>query len=428
MFKSFFPSPKLFFLSLLVYAGICCSLWYGFNPEMAAFVGLNVEEAKPVIGLGFFVTDSFLLFYSYYFVCSLLFAAFWFQVAKHKWQWWSIVGSSLILFVTYLSVQVSVAINHWRKPFFEKIQQLLKPVNQDQSEVVVSSETAAAGVTELLELILIFAEIACIFVFVYAALRFFVNHYVFRWRTAMNDYYTSRWAEIRHIEGASQRVQEDTMKFAAIMENLGVSIVDSVMTLFAFLPVLWVLSEHISELPIVGAIAHPLFYAALFWSIFGTGLLALVGLKLPGLEFKNQRVEAAYRKELVHGEDDEMRAQPLSLQELFTNVRKNYFKLYFHYTYFNIFRGMYLQVNNIFVYILLIPTIAAGAITLGVMQQITAAFNQVSSSFQYLVYSWATIIELISIHKRLLSFEATFDDKPLVDLDRIDMPDVDPAV
>jgi peptide/bleomycin uptake transporter len=38
----------------------------------------------------------------------------------------------------------------------------------------------------------------------------------------------------------------------------------------------------------------------------GTGLLA-VGIKLPGLEFKNQRVEAAYRKELVYGEDDEPR-------------------------------------------------------------------------------------------------------------------------
>ena len=64
------------------------------------------------------------------------------------------------------------------------------------------------------------------------------------------------------------------MRFATIMEGLGVSIVDSVMTLFAFLPVLWSLSEYVTELPIVGEIAHPLFYAALAWSIFGTGLLA----------------------------------------------------------------------------------------------------------------------------------------------------------
>ena len=42
----------------------------------------------------------------------------------------------------------------------------------------------------------------------------------------MNDYYTEKWKQVRHIEGASQRIQEDTMRFASIMKSLGVSIVD----------------------------------------------------------------------------------------------------------------------------------------------------------------------------------------------------------
>ena len=50
--------------------------------------------------------------------------------------------------------------------------------------------------------------------------RFFVSHYVFRWRTAMNNYYMANWPRLRHIEGASQRVQEDTMRFARTMEGL----------------------------------------------------------------------------------------------------------------------------------------------------------------------------------------------------------------
>ena len=78
---------------------------------------------------------------------------------------------------------------------------------------------------------------------VYVLTRFFVSHYIFRWRTAMNDFYTSHWARLRHIEGASQRIQEDTMRFSGIMEGLGVNIVDSIMTLFAFLPVLLSLSS-----------------------------------------------------------------------------------------------------------------------------------------------------------------------------------------
>ncbi len=419
MFKSFFPNPRIFFLSVVGYSAVCVFIWYGFNEQIGEFFGFDLSPQQPVIGLGHFVTDSFLLFYGYYFTCSGLFAAFWFTMARHEWQWWSIVGSVFILFSTYFSVQVSVAINNWRRPFFDLVQSALKTpgaeANENAAEV---AEEVSSFSSELLDLIIIFAEIAFLAIFLFVVTRFFVSHFIFRWRTAMNAYYTAQWKEVRQIEGASQRIQEDTMRFASIMESLGVSIVDSVMTLFAFLPVLWSLSEYVSELPIVGQIAHPLFYAALAWSVFGTGLLALVGIKLPGLEFKNQRVEAAFRKELVYGEDDDSRAEPVTLVELFANVRRNYFRLYFHYMYFNVARMLYLQADNIFVYILLVPTIAAGAITFGILQQILTAFGQVSSSFQYLVNSWTTIIELLSVYKRLVSFEAAIKHEPLPQIDQ----------
>jgi peptide/bleomycin uptake transporter len=422
MFKSFFPNPRLFFLSVVVYSGICSFIWYSYNEQIGEFLGFDLAPAAPVIGLGYFITDSFLLFYLYYITCGALFAAFWFRVARHPWQWWSIVGSTLILFSTYFSVQVSVAINNWRRPFFDLVQNALggsASKGADEIEVTKSEESISAVSTDLYDLILIFAEIAFLAIFVFVITRFFVSHFIFRWRTAMNDYYTAQWETVRNIEGASQRIQEDTMRFAEIMENLGVSIVDAVMTLFAFLPVLWALSVHVTELPIVGVIAHPLFVASLVWSVFGTGLLAVVGIKLPGLFFKNQRVEAAFRKELVYGEDDAERAQPPTLKELFANVRKNYFRIYFHYMYFNVARMLYIQADNIFVYILLVPTIAAGAITFGILQQILTAFSQVSNSFQYLVNSWTTIVELLSIYKRLASFEAAIKHEPLPAIDQL---------
>ena len=216
-------------------------------------------------------------------------------------------------------------------------------------------------------------------IFIFAGYRFLVSHWIFRWRTAMNDYYMARWGKLRHIEGASQRVQDDTMRFAGIMEQLGVQIADAVMTLIAFLPILWALSSYVTELPIVGEIPAPLVTAAIVWSLFGTVLLATVGIRLPGLEFRNQRVEAAYRKELVYGEDDEARAQPITVSKLFSDVRKNYFTLYFHYMYFNLFRSMYLNADNLFGYFLLVPTIVAAAtvgFTYGIMQQILSAFGR----------------------------------------------------
>lgn len=407
MFKSFFPNPKWFFISVVLWASITSIIWYSFNTQIGHLFGLSLDGSAPVIGLGHFVTDAFILFYGYYIVAIALFAGFWFKVAPHKWQVWSILGSALILFSTYFSVQVSVAINNWRRPFFDLVQEALNPSRDADIEAV-----------QFYDLIILFAEIAFLAIFVFVLTRFLVSHYIFRWRTAMNEYYTGQWENVRHIEGASQRVQEDTMRFATIMETLGVALIDAVMTLFAFLPVLWSLSQYVSELPVVGVIPYPLFVAAIVWSIIGTGLLALVGIKLPGLEFKNQRVEAAYRKELVYGEDDYDRAQPPTLIDLFSNVRKNYFRLYFHYMYFNVARSLYLQADNIFVFIILIPTIAVGAITFGILQQILTAFNQVSNSFQYLVNSWTTIVELLSVYKRLTSFEAAIHHEPLPEIDQ----------
>jgi len=402
MFRSFFPRPKLFFPSMLVWAAIAVASWYMWGEALGASFGFppQAEDAEPVLGLGFFVTPDFLWFYVFSTAFFAAFAAFWFFFSPHAYQWWSIVGSALILFSTYFNVQVSVAINDWRRPFFDDVQTALSGSGEMTAE-------------RLYSLILIFAQIAFLWVGVYVASRFFISHWVFRWRAAMNDYYMERWPEVRKIEGAAQRVQEDTMRFASIVEDLGASIIDSIMTLFAFLPVLAALSVYVADLPVIGQIDHPLLVAAIVWSIFGTVLLAVAGIRLPGLNFRNQRVEAAYRKELVYGEDDDTRAHPMTTAELFGSVRRNYFRLYFHYAYFNVFRGLYLQADNIFAYLILIPTIAAGTITFGILQQILTAFGQVSNSFQYLINSWTTIIELLSIHKRLIAFEAAFDGRDL---------------
>lgn len=248
--------------------------------------------------------------------------------------------------------------------------------------------------------------------------RFFVSHYIFRWRTAMNDYFTAHWSELRAVEGASQRIQEDTMRFASTVEGLGLNFIDSLMTLFAFLPVLVQLSSDVTELPLIGHVSKPLVLAALAWSVFGTLAMMLIGIKLPGIEFGNQRVEAAYRKELVLGEDDPTHADPPTLTDLFGAVRRNYFRLYLHFMYFNIGRIVYLQTDNIFPYIILGPTIVGGKITLGAMNRVLSAFGQVRSSFQYLINSWSTMVELISIYKRLRAFEARIGGESLTRLEK----------
>ena len=393
MFVSFFPRPKMFFISVLLWTALAMAVWYGFASQF-------FQVAEKPIGVDTFWSAPALWFDFYFAVCVAIFAAFWMWFSPHPWSMWSILGSALILFTTYFNVQVNVAINAWFGPFYDLIQSAVsKPGSVTTAQLYGYSAT--------------FAGIALVGITVSVLTLFFVSHYVFRWRTAMNDFYAENWQRLRSIEGASQRVQEDTQRFASTVESLGVNLIEAVLTLLAFLPVLNKLSSNITVLPLVGAIPYPLVTAAVVWSVFGTGLLALIGIRLPGIEFLNQRVEAAYRKELVLGEDDAARADPPTLNELFSHIRHNYFRLYLNFMYFNVARYLYLQSDAIVGYVLLSPTIAAGAISLGPMQQILRAFAQVRSSFQYLINAWSTIVVLISIYQRLRSFEAKLYDEPM---------------
>ncbi|MFG0516435.1 peptide antibiotic transporter SbmA [Kluyvera intermedia] len=400
MFKSFFPKPGPFFLSVFIWALVAVIFWQAGGSSWLLHIA-GAGNDVPISARRFW-SLNYLVFYAYYLVCVALFAGYWFIRSPHRWQYWSILGTALIIFVTWFMVEVGVAINAWYAPFYDLIQTALASPNK-------------VSINQFYQEIGIFLGIALIAVVIGVLNNFFVSHYVFRWRTAMNEYYTAHWQQLRHIEGAAQRVQEDTMRFASTLEDMGTSFINAIMTLIAFLPVLVTLSAHVPNLPIIGHVPYGLVIAAIVWSLMGTGLLAVVGIKLPGLNFKNQRVEAAYRKELVYGEDDANRATPPTLRELFSAVRQNYFRLYFHYMYFNIARILYLQVDNVFGLLLLFPSIVAGTITLGLMTQITNVFGQVRGSFQYLISSWTTLVELMSIYKRLRSFERELDNKDLQD-------------
>ena len=396
MFRSFFPNPRLFFLSAIAWVAVAMVAFYTIGPALQSaislgpWLGVAPTEAEPA---PFFSSDKVWL-YQYILLAGYLFCVPWYFFGDNRrWFWWSVVGSVTIIEVVYFNVQVSAWLNDWYGTFYNLIQSALTTpgtVTLDQflGEMVTVAYVLIPNITVLV------------------LNAFFIAHYLFRWRRAMSFYYMSHWQHLRHIEGASQRIQEDTQRFASIVESLAVSFVASVMTLVVFLPLLWTLSENITELPFIGPVSGSLVWVALVSSAFGTVLLAAVGYRLPGLEFHNQRVEAALRKELVYGEDNGARAQPVSIRDLFINMQANYFRLYRNYLYFNIARYAYLQGSNFVPLVAMGPSIVTGALTLGLFQQINNAFGQVEDSFKFLASSWTTIISLISVYKRLRSFES----------------------
>lgn len=310
-----------------------------------------------------------------------------------RWWLWSVLGTLVIFTSIFTIVQLDVMINEWFGRFYDTLQKAL-------------SKPGAVKIEEFNAHLFEFAGIAAVYIVINVVFNgYFVNHWTFRWRQSMAEYYHSQWKKARKIEGASQRLQEDTLKFARITEDLGVGLLESIMMLFAFIPILYGLSKAITEVPFFGQVDHALVWAVILTALGGTVVLMLVGSKLPGIEYDIQKKEAAYRKELVIGEDSVFRANPEDVDFLFQDVRKIHFYSYLHYFYFNIAKWSYLQGMVIVPYVILSPTIVTATITLGVVSQTVRAFNKVAENMQYIVRSWQKIVELISVYKRLREFE-----------------------
>ena len=311
---------------------------------------------------------------------------------KKDWFLWAYLGSAIILTSIWLQVQIDVKINEWFGEFYDMIQKALGTPN-------------AVTMDEYMEGLFSFAKLATISIILGLAISFLTSHFLFRWRASMVEWYHSVYDQARKIEGASQRVQEDTIKFTRIMESLGTSFIESILVLIEFFPLLMGLSVGI---PILwfGEWSYGLVSGAFIWAVGGTILMVVLAwiLRLVGIEYDLQKKEAAYRKILVIAEDDGS-IRPKTLEELFNGVRGIHYKSYLYYLYFNIGRLAYLQANVLAAYIFLAPAIVAGVMTLGVMQQIIRAFGRVEGSLQYLFRAWPTIIELASVYKRLREFE-----------------------
>ena len=209
------------------------------------------------------------------------------------------------------------------------------------------------------------------------------------------------------------------MRFATTVEGLGVSLIDRVMTLIAFMPVSIRLSSTSTNCRSSAPFRIRLSSAAILWSLFGTVFLALVGIKLPGLEFRNQRVEAAYRKEFVYGEDHADRAQPPTVRNFSTMFAGTISGCISTISTSTSPASFICRSTTSFRCCPLAPSIVAGKITLGV---IAPDSGRLRTGYVVVSSTWSIpgrrSIELLSIYKRLQAFEAAIDDEPLPEIDQ----------
>ena len=307
-----------------------------------------------------------------------------------KWMFWAYGGASLIIILLITQTWITVQFNAWYGTFYDLLQ----------------NPNEGGGIEKFYERIKFFLILAIPYVTIITFTNWFTRMWAFRWREAMTFAYMPYWKAIdAKVEGASQRIQEDCRDFAEIIENIGLEVVRAIMTVIAFLPILWILSSNV-VFPFLKDITGSLVWVALIVSFGGILISWFVGIKLPGLEYNNQKVEAAFRKELVYGEDDRINyAQPRTILQLFTGVKFNYQRLFFHYGYFDLWSILYRQIFVIVPFVIMGPGLFTSAYTLGIMMRAVNAFGEIKDSFNVFLYNWIRINKLRSIYKRLNEFE-----------------------
>jgi len=294
-----------------------------------------------------------------------------------------------LLLALFVQVELTVKINEWYGGFYNILQ-----------------KATEHEVSELWQEMLKFARIAFPYVLIATLTSYFTRVYSFQWREAMTFSYVEKWQQVdEEVEGASQRLQEDIYRFARIFESLGLQVIRAILTLIAFLPILWGLSKGV-DIDFIKDVPGSLVWVALLVSLGGLLISWFVGIKLPGLEYNNQKVEAAFRKELVYAEDDKINfGKTETIVELFVGLKFNYNRLFLHYGYFDIWVNFFEQLMVIVPYLIMGPGLFTGLITLGVLVQVSNAFSKVRESFSIFIGNWTTITEFRSIHKRLKEFE-----------------------
>jgi peptide/bleomycin uptake transporter len=306
-----------------------------------------------------------------------------------RWALWAYGGGFILLVALVIQVKLTVQFNEWYGSFYTLLQ-----------------KATEHNISEFWDKMLIFAKIAFPYVLIATVTAYFTRIYAFKWREAMTFSYVAKWQTVEEeVEGSSQRIQEDIYRFARIFESLGLQVIRAIMTLFAFLPLLWGLSSGVN-IKFIKEVPGSLVWVALLVSVGGLIISWFVGIMLPGLEYNNQKVEAAFRKELVYAEDDKINyGQTETLTELFVGLKFNYNRLFLHYGYFDVWINFFEQLMIIVPYLIMAPGLFAGLFPLGVLMQVSNAFSKVRESFSIFIANWTTITELRSIHKRLKEFE-----------------------
>ena len=270
-----------------------------------------------------------------------------------------------------------------------------------------------------------FSILAAVFVAL-AVYQLYLNQWLqIRWRRWLTRAYLDHWmAGSNHYrmqllgdtaDNPDQRIAEDINSFIQSTLNIGLQLLNSLVTLFSFMIILWGLSAE-APLHLFGMsvnIPGYLLWAALIYSIIGTAFTHLIGRALIALNFQQQRYEADFRFSLVRVRENAeqialLSGEPAERQRLlmrFSNVASNWLAIMSRQKKLTFFTASYSQAAVVFPFIMVSPAYFAGAVQLGGLMQTANAFGQVQSALSVFVTLYRSLADWRAVIERLDGFD-----------------------
>ncbi|HMM90269.1 ABC transporter ATP-binding protein/permease [Bradyrhizobium sp.] len=273
--------------------------------------------------------------------------------------------------------------------------------------------------------IIYFSVLAAIFI-VLAVYQLYLNQWLqIRWRQWMTSQYLGDWLhQANHYrmqlqgdaaDNPDQRMTDDVKLFVDRTLNIGLGLLNSVVTLASYIVMLWGLSND-APLHLFGqeyAIPGYLVWIALIYSVLGTVLTHLIGWPLVGIDYRQQQYEADFRFNLVrvrenseqiallHGEQ----AERERLLVRFGRVVENWLAIMSRTKKITAFTASYNQASVVFPYVLVAPAYFAQKIQLGGMMQTASAFSNVQGALSFFISIYRQLAEWQAVVNRLDGFE-----------------------
>jgi len=286
-------------------------------------------------------------------------------------------------------------------------------------------------------------------------LEFYVAlNFVLQWRRWMTASYTSRWllhsmhyklalnanyedspsqqpsgsGQRPPTDNPDQRISEDIGGFISGSGGVGsymnvgiynytIQAMTTATNLVAFSIILWGISRNMN-LSVLGVpIPGFLFWVAILYAVFATGMMHLIGRTLSRLMFRQQAVEADFRFDLARirefseqiallkGEQREIDRANRVFNNVFTTVQR----IIRVRTFLNTFLQFYTQITVIIPYVVIAPFyFVARKVDFGTFSQAADAFGNVNTSMNFFVNQYTGLASFSATIQRLTSFEEAF--------------------